>query len=81
MPDCLITLVDQCVDSEGYPAMGHLKTNGIPFLATRCTCSEAIRSLESTVVRVVLKFLQHLSSSTETCEVVLPLNAHSLDSP
>ena len=40
-----------------------------------------LRSLESTVVRVVLKILQHLSSSTETCEVVVPLNARSLDSP
>ena len=28
-----------------------------------------------------LKKLQHLSSSTETCEVVLPLNARSPDSP
>ena len=28
-----------------------------------------------------LKILQHLSSSTETCEVVLPLNARSPDSP
>ena len=28
-----------------------------------------------------LKILQHLSSSTETCEVVLPQNARSSDSP
>ena len=51
----------------------------IPFLATRVLILK-LRSLESTVVRAVLKILQHLSSSTETCAVVLPLNTRSLDS-
>ena len=58
--------------------MGHLEK--LAFLFSRQEyCILRLRSLESTVVRVVLKILQHLSSSTETCEVVLPLNAHSPD--
>ena len=60
--------------------MGHLEKIGIPFLATRVLILR-LSSLESTVVRVALKILQHLSSSTETVEVVLPLNARSPDSP
>ena len=79
MPDCLITLVDQCADYEGLPAMGHLKKMA-PLFSRREYCILELRSLESTDVRVVL-ILQHLSSSTETCEVVLPLNARSLDFP
>ena len=61
------------------PPIGHLKKMDIPFLATRVLFLR-LRSLESTVVRVVL-ILQYLSGSTETCEVVLPLNARSPDSP
>ena len=60
--------------------MGHLEKIGVPFLATRVLILR-LSSLESTVVPVVLKILQHLSSSTETCEVVLPPNARSPDSP
>ena len=52
MLDCLSTIVDQFADSVGLPAMDHLKKNGIPFLATYCILR--LRSLESTVVRVVL---------------------------
>ena len=73
MLDCLITLVDQCADSEGLPAMGHL--NFFACLVSRQEyCILRLLSLESTVVRDVL-ILQHWSSSTEICEVVLPLNA------
>ena len=61
------------------PPMGDLKNNDIPFLSTRVLFLR-LHSLESTVVRVVL-VLQHLSSSTETCEVLLPLDARSPDSP
>ena len=50
------------------------------FLRQECTYSEATL-LRETDVGVVLKVLQHLSSSTEICEVVLPLNARSPDSP
>ena len=72
MPDCRIIIVDQFVDSEGLPAMGHLKI--LTFLFSRQEYFILrLRSLESTFVHVVL-ILQHLSSSTETCEVVLPLN-------
>ena len=80
MPDCLITLVDQCGDFEGLVAMGHLEKSASLFSGQK-HCILRLRSLESTVVRVLFKILQHLSSSTETCEVVLPLNARSLDSP
>ena len=79
MLDCLITLVDQCADSEGLQAMGHLEKLTSLF-SRREYCILRLRYLESAVVRVVLKILQHLSSSTETCEVVLPLNARSPDS-
>ena len=60
--------------------MGHLKKMASLFSREECTYSEATL-LKETVVRVVLEILQHLSSSTETCEVVLPLNARLLDSP
>ena len=60
--------------------MGHLKKLTSIF-SRQEYCIQRLRSLESTVVRVVLKILQHFSSSTEICEVVLPLNARSLDSP
>ena len=79
MPDCLIIIMDQFADSEGLPAMGHLKKM-ISLFSRQEYCNLRLRSLESTVVRVVL-ILQHLSSSTETCEVVLPLNACSPDAP
>ena len=90
MLDCLVIIVDQFADSVGLSAMGHSKK-----LTTLFSRQEyyilRLRSLESTVVRVVLnircntwgflmltksicdhcfKILQHLSSSTETCEVV-----------
>ena len=48
----------------------------MPFLAAR-----ALKISEDAVIGVVLKILQHMSSSTEICEVVLPLNARSPDSP
>ena len=79
MPDCLIIVVDQFADSVGLPAMGHLKKLASLF-SRQEYCILRLRSLESIVVQVVL-ILQHLSSSTETCEVVLPLNARSSDSP
>ena len=79
MPDCLIIVVDQFADSVGLPAMGHLKKLASLF-SRQEYCILRLRSLESIVVQVVL-VLQHLSSSTETCEVVLPLNARSSDSP
>ena len=78
MPDCLIIIVDQFADSVGLPAMGHLKKLTSLF-SRQEYCILRLRSLETTVVRVV-RILQHLSSSTETCEVVLPLNARSPDS-
>ena len=62
--------VDQYADSEWLPAMGHLKKL-TSFFSRQEYCILRLRSLESTVVHVVLKILQHLSSSTETCEVVL----------
>ena len=101
MLDCLIIIVDQFEDSVGLPAMGLLEKFA-SFFSRQEYCILRLRSLESTVVRVVLnircsawgflmltksicdhclKLLQHLSSSTETCEVVLPLNARSPDSP
>ena len=79
MPDCLVTLVDQCPDSEGLPAMDHFK-NLTSFFSRQEYCILRLRSIESTFVHVVL-ILQHLSSSTETREVALPLNARSPDSP
>ena len=54
---------------------------GIPFLATRVLEISEATLLRETVVGVVLKILQHLSSSTETCEAVLSLNARSPDFP
>ena len=60
--------------------MGHLEKLTSLF-SRQEYCIQRLRSLESTVVRVVLKILQHLSSSTETCEAVVSLNARSLDSP
>ena len=60
--------------------MGHLKKLASLF-SRQEYCIQRLRSLESTVAHVVLKILQHLSSSTETGEVVVPLNARSLDSP
>ena len=101
MLDGLSTIVDQFADSVGLPAMGHLEKLASLFSRQEC-CILRLRSLESTVVRVVLnircstwgfllltksicdhclKILQHLSSSTETCEVILHLNARSPDSP
>ena len=101
MLDCLSTILDQFADSVGLPAMGHLKKL-TSFFSRQEYCILRLRSLESTVVRVVLnircstlgflfltksicdhclKILQHLSSSTETYEVVLHLNARSPDSP
>ena len=80
MADCLITLVDQCADSKGLLAMGRLEKSTYLF-SRQEYCILRLRSLESTVVCIVLKILQHLSSSTETYEVVLPLNALSLDYP
>ena len=79
MPDCLIIIVDQFAGSVGSPAMRQLK-NLTALLSRQDYCILRLRSLESTVVRVVL-YLQHLSSSTETCEVVLPLNFSLPDSP
>ena len=58
---------------------GPFKKIGIPFLATRALHTEATLSREHSVHVVLI--LQHLSSSTETCEVVLPLNARSPDFP
>ena len=82
MLDCLVIIVDQFADSEGLPAMGHLKEkNGIPFLATIILYSEATLSREHSRSCCTEHSLQRLSSSTETCEVVLPLNARSPDSP
>ena len=101
MLDCLITLVDQCADSVGLPAMGHLEKLASLFSRQEYGILR-LRFLESTVVRVVLnircstwgflmltksicdhclKILQHVSSPTETREVVLPVNARSRDSP
>ena len=92
MLDDLSTIVDQLADSAGLPAMNHLKKLASLF-SRQEYCILRLRSLESTVVRVVLnircstwgfllftksicdhclKILQHLSSSRETCEVVLP---------
>ena len=59
--------------------MGHLNFFDIPFLATRVLYSETAL-LKRAVVGVVLIILQHMSSSTEICEVLLPLNARSPDS-
>ena len=78
MPDCLI-IIDQFEDSVELPAMGHLKKL-TPLFSRQEYCILRLRSLESTVVHVVL-ILQHLSSPTETCEGVLPLNARLPDSP
>ena len=61
--------------------MGHLEKLASLFLRQEY-CILRLLSLEITaVVGVVLKILQHMSSSTEICEVVLPLNARSPDSP
>ena len=60
--------------------MGHLEKLTSLFLRQEYYILRLL-SFESTVVGVVLKILQHVSSSTEICEVVLPLNASSLDSP
>ena len=46
MLDGLIIIVDQFAYSEGLPAMGHLKQNGIPYLETRVLYSEATLSRE-----------------------------------
>ena len=103
MLDCLSTIiVDQFSDSVGLPAMGHLEKSASLYSRQELYCILRLRSLESTVIRVVLniccnnwgfllftksicdhclKNLHHLSSSTETCEVVLPPNAHSPDFP
>ena len=90
MLDGLSTIVDQFADSLGLPAMGHLEKLASLF-SRQEYCILRLRSLENTVVRVVLdircsiwgfllltkpicdhclKVLQHLSSSTDTCEVV-----------
>ena len=81
MPDCLIIIVDRFADSVGLPVISHLKKKLTSLFSRQEYCILRLRSLESTVVRVVLKILQHLNSSNETCEVVLPLNARSRDSP
>ena len=47
MPDCLVTLVDQCADSEELPAMGHLKKLTSLF-SRQEYCILRLRSLEST---------------------------------
>ena len=60
MRDCLITLVDQCADSEGLPTMDHLKKLASLF-SRQEYCILRLRSLESIVVRVVLKFLLALA--------------------
>ena len=101
MLDCLIIIVDQFEHCVGLLAMGLLEKLTSLF-SRQEYCILRLRSLESTVVRVVLnircstwgfllltksicdhclKILQHLSGSTETCEVVLPRNARSPDSP
>ena len=83
MLDCLIIVVDHFSDSEGLPAIGHLKKIDIIFPATRVIYSEAMHTLSRGHSRSYCteNLLQHLGSSTETCEVVLPLNACSPDSP
>ena len=53
MLDCLSTIADQFVDSVGLPAMGHLEKLASPF-SRQEYCILSLRSLESTVVRVVL---------------------------
>ena len=101
MLDGLSTEVDHIADSVELPAMGHLEKLASLF-SRQEYCILRLRSLESTVVHVVLYIrcstwgpllltksiydhcliiLQHLSNSTETCEVILPLNARSPDSP
>ena len=47
-----------------------LKKIGIPFLAAR-----TLKIAEAAVVSVVLKILQHLSSSTEICKERMPLGS------
>ena len=58
MLDCLVIIVDQFADSEGLPAMGHLEKLTSLFSRQEYYILR-LRSLESTVVRVVLKILQH----------------------
>ena len=60
--------------------MGHLENLTSLFLRQEY-CILRLLSFESTVVGVVLKILQHMSSSTEICEVVLPLNDRLPDFP
>ena len=80
MLECLIVIVDQFADFVGLAATGHLKKNMASLFLRQEYCTLRLHSLESTVVRVVL-ILQHLWSSTETCKVVLPMNARSPDTP
>ena len=63
MLDCLITLVDQCADSIGLPAMGHLEKIDIPFLATKVMYSEAMLSREHSRSCCTEHSLQHLGFS------------------
>ena len=60
--------------------MGHLEKLTFLFLRQEY-CILRLLPFESTVVGVVLKIFQHMSSSTEISEVVLPLNARLPDSP
>ena len=51
-------------------------------VALNIRCSTwAFLLLTKSVCDHCLKILQHLSSFTETCEIVLPLNSRSPDSP
>ena len=53
MPDGLSTIVDHIADSVELPAMGHLETLASLF-SRQGYCVLRLRSLEGTVVHVVL---------------------------
>ena len=53
MFDCLSTIVDQFTDSVGLPTMGYLAKFTALF-SRQEYCTLRLRSVESTVVRVVL---------------------------
>ena len=53
MFDCLVIIGDQFADSEGLPAMGHLEKLSSLF-SRQVYCVLRLRSLGSTVVRVIL---------------------------
>ena len=63
MPNCLITLVDQCADSEGLPVMDDFLKTDLLFLATRVLYSESKLFREHS--RSCCTVLQHLSTSTD----------------